>query len=563
MKISKADWESSSKIDRVAEYFSMPRLLHLRAEFLIHERVEAPDPAVRCICCDSMEARIAERFDGPRLLVDRVRGTRRLRDEVRDVEAWDRLAEEAEHIYCPLRCTREQFAVFGETDRRVIMLSGGSRAGKTTTSENWLLMRVLMRGGRRRRFWIVSQERQQSLEVANRMLFGDDDGPPVLPMALVRSYPTSAQAKDPKIVLIDGTVVELKHTSKKTGGNLKGKSVVDVLWDEAVETNSPAVYTVLVNRLTGSGGTMLMPTTPLAGHFLKSMVVDNVERQLEDGSRTGNPLFAMHFLRMRDNCWYPVKNIEDSYNACPDEATRRRECEGEWISAEGRLFKFFDREKHMVYGPERSLAEIGLVDVTAVAVRRLFAGDNPFMPGLRAPGSAKYIGGQDFNRTPMSVVVCQVEAMPLADGRPAPDPSDPACWRLWVFDVVQLRNTTTHQFAEHLGSVELARVMAEHGFDCRPCHYSDKNKPQNPRVQARVQLMHKLFLEGRIRVHGRPTTAALVKALVEQQADANGEPVKESNTASDRLSSTTDALSYLCWAMWQATPVREWKGLRR
>lgn len=597
--------------ERIVEYFRRPRLLHLRAEFLIHQRVA--ERGATCICCGSTEATIIERVPGPQVLIDRVTGTRRSRVDgaadrgQHEVEAtcFDETLElyrkQVEFVYAPIRCTREQHDVFIDRGRRFEMISGGNRAGKTKTAEHWLFWRWLLRGGRRRKFWIVSQELQQAFEVAQRLVYGDDESPPVFPEAVVRSMPTNARVKDPKIVLVDGTVIELRHTNKATGGNLKGKSVVDMLWDEAVETRSRAVFTVLNNRLTGRDGTCLISTTPLPGHFLKPLVVDIAERVEPNGTRTGNPLFGVHYLRMRDNVWYPAANIEKSYAASPDEATRRRECDGEWIASEGALWTFWNKERHQVYGEHRSLAELGRKDITQAAVKRLFTGDNPLSAGLRPPTRHHYLGGQDFNCNPMTVVVAQIEFDP-GDADDA-DPEDPKFWRLWVWDEVVKRNTNTRAFAEHLRSAELARVigwsesryarmpiicdatgaytdvsrnrmappskatqrattsagvMCEEGFDCRPCHYSERRKPENPRIAARTQLMHRLQREDRIRVHGR--CQQLLKSITEQQNRGDGIAEKESHHASDRLSSAIDALSYLCWAVFAETDRRTGGG---
>jgi hypothetical protein len=598
MKISKGDWESSSKVERVREYFSRPRLVHLRAEYLIHERVDVVDDSVRCACCGSAEARIFEREDGPQVLIDRVRGTRKIRDEFNAVR-FDQIAAKATYVYLPIRCTRQQAAIFHEQGRRVVMLSGGNRAGKTTSAENWLLLRWLRRGGRRRKFWVVSHELQQAFDVAARMVHGEADHPRVLPAEVVRSMPTSVRSKDPKVVLIDGSVIELRHTNKTTGGNLKGKAVVDILWDEAVETPSPAVYTVLVNRLTGSRGTMLCSTTPLPGHFLKKEVVDEAHTAHPDGTTSGSPLKAVHYLRMRDNVWYSRQGIEDSYASCRDETTRRRECDGEWLVGEGRLWTFWSPDRMQIWGEHRTLEERGLADVTEAAVRLRWPGENPFVRGLRPPSRIWYVGGQDFNCVPMSLVIAQIEGDPDA-------PADRSKWRLWIWDESVVKRTNTRAFAEHVASSELAdvcgwkvsryakmpilcdasgcytdptrhrmararaaptartsaaEIMSEGGFDCRPCHLNENKLPENPRIRARVDLLHRLMREDRIRVHSR--CKYLLKAIDEQEDDGRGVPVKESHHASDRLSGPIDAAGYLAWGIFAEPFDRQGGGFRR
>ena len=93
-----------------------------------------------------------------------------------------------------------------------------------------------------------------------------------------------------------------------------------------------------------------------------------------------------------------------------------------------------------------------------------------------------------------------------------------------------------------------AETMAAHGFDARaPWWWESSDKPKNPYVENSVHQMHALMRDGRLRVHER--CEDLLHALREQEADAEGLPVKESGTVSDRISSPIDALRYLCWAV--------------
>jgi hypothetical protein len=59
--------------------------------------------------------------------------------------------------------------------------------------------------------------------------------------------------------------------------------------------------------------------------------------------------------------------------------------------------------------------------------------------------------------------------------------------------------------------------------------------------------MHRLFRQGRILIHSR--CRSLITALDTQEANPDGSIAKESGQLSDRLSSPTDALRYLCWAL--------------
>lgn len=93
-----------------------------------------------------------------------------------------------------------------------------------------------------------------------------------------------------------------------------------------------------------------------------------------------------------------------------------------------------------------------------------------------------------------------------------------------------------------------AETMAAHGFDARaPWCWEASDKPRNPNIKNSVEQMHALMRDGRLRIHERCQN--LLHSIREQEADAQGLPLKESGTASDRLSSAIDALRYLCWAV--------------
>lgn len=108
-----------------------------------------------------------------------------------------------------------------------------------------------------------------------------------------------------------------------------------------------------------------------------------------------------------------------------------------------------------------------------------------------------------------------------------------------------------------------AQIYASHGFDPRPPMQSptEHQRPWNPSVRQSVSQVHTLMRAGRIRVHERCTV--LLRAIKTQESNPDGLPLKESGTASDRNSSTIDALRYACWAVYSGTNLEHGNGMSR
>ena len=108
--------ESARFLDYVEAVVDRPRLVLVRAEFLVHSRVppivvepgaanERPTVAPACWCCGSTTAHIVERIPDQRLLIDRVTGYRVHEDEAGSREAFDALAATAMAVPLYWRCT--------------------------------------------------------------------------------------------------------------------------------------------------------------------------------------------------------------------------------------------------------------------------------------------------------------------------------------------------------------------------------------------------------------------------------------------------------------------------
>ena len=511
-------------------------------------------------------ARIIEERDDLDLLVDRVTGERRLRVQVADKQAFDELAKLAKPITIPLRCHRHQLRLLLDNKHKIIAALGGNRSGKTTVGVYWLVRQWMLRGGRGATFWWVSPQRSQTMIGVAKLARGeysDRPQPPAFPPELVASYPDTERSSDQRIMMIDGSAISLQHASRPTGGNLKGRNVQAILLDEACEVAHRPNWTVMIARLMDSGGSIFAASTPKGGHWLKEEVVD--------AQRTNKDIHV-ESLSVRDNPWIPKVEIDRTIKSCRDENEVRREIDGQWVSDTGNLWIHFLLSKHTVDDPSFNMLR-DRQDITAQAVRDHWRGSNPYAKGLRtsAPG---FVAGQDFNVSPMSTVVAKVFG----------DPAKPDTWGIYVLDEIQSYQSDTWKHGQWLRSDKVragrvsyanipvacdstacnydptrvqgssvhgssaAKTLADMGFDARPCGYSAKGYPQNPRLLDSISLMHKLMREDRILVHGT-RCPQLLRALSEQQVRANGLPEKVSHTASDKLSGPIDALRYLCWAL--------------
>lgn len=572
---SKHQWEDSQAVHQLQAVFDSPVLLHVKTRILIHGRARKSDPA--CPCCGSKHARIVEERPDLDLLVDRVTGERRLRSEVQDVEAFDRLAATARRVDIPLRCHKGQLRLLLDTKHKIVGSLGGNRSGKTTTGVYWMVRQWILRGGKGATFWWVAPQRSQTLIGVEKLVTGevsDRPQPPALPLdpvtdqpILAVRWPETQRSSDQRIIMVDGSIIALQHASKPDADNLKGKSVRAIMLDEACAVKHRANWTVLVMRLADSGGQLYFATTPKAGHWLKDEVID---RQNEKEIHVSS-------LSSRDNPWQSKEELHRSIAVCRDENQVRREIDGQWVGDTGTLWIHFDPRKHTYDDPSFNLPK-DRVEVTQQAIRGYFRGGNPYQRSM-SPQNVSFIAGQDFNVNPMTTVIAKVFG----------DPKNPDTWGVCVVDEVVTHHTDTWKHgswmrsekcrngrvsyqgipivcdstacnfdptrtkgSSHYGS-SAAKTLVELGFDARPCAVSPKGYPVNPSLIDSISLMHQLMREGRLLIHGT-RCRDLLRALEEQTVKANGLPDKVSNTASDKLSSPIDALRYLCWSLFAPKP---------
>jgi hypothetical protein len=593
-------WKLASRAEAARKNLETARLIWIHRPIWIHEHRQPADGPGICKCCNSRHAIRVEDLEHIDVLIDRQTGRRWVRSQLKDKAGFDALAAQAERIDCPIRCSRKQLRVILDREHRVIGVFGGERGGKSTVEAEWFFDRVLERGGIGAQFWWVSKTRKKALAIGLKKLvkgeLTDRWNRPIIPAALVLGYPRGVQ-HDVPLLLVDGTEIWFHHASTPDGDNLKGEPPVAVVIDEGCTVDHQANWTQCLMRITDANGQLLTATTPIIGHYLQKEVreqgksYDDLDLlEPEDAAKVSTVWTS---LSQPDNPWLSAESIAQNVKALNgDELKIRAHIYGEWVAIGRLLWRHFDEVTHLREGPWRDIADWGLVPITKIAAAKFFRGTS---------SDLTRIGGQDFNVDPHNVVVIQVG---VPQGM---DSSDRRNWIVFVEDHVQKRGTVTelaaflqaeagrirklpsnyfaalaiacdpsgahknpHQTHGLKGATTLAREMVRHGFDCRPCHLSDKGKAMCPPIIDRVSLMHKLMSdrvttpEGvswpRLVIHGS-RAPELVYSFKTQIADDRGAPLKRSSTMSDTISGPTDALGYVIWALfsdheWRVTKPR-------
>lgn len=577
----------STQVDQIIRG-DIDDVLWVQAVILAHRRRVRPGSP--CPCCGSVLAEIAQTIQDVETLIDPVSGERVNR--AADPEWFDReKRENTVHVPVYLRCSEKQLPLLTDGDHKVIAALGGNRSGKSTVGVYWIARQWILKGGRGAQFWLLSYQLEQTHVMMEKLILGEFSSgyqsPPALPLIdgkplLARKWPESLQSADQTIYMIDGSRFRMHHARYK-GGNLKGKSVQGILGDEYTEIRHKENHTIALARLTESRGSLFISTTPMGGHWLKEELVDRVDANAA-------PDLTYTTLSQLDNPWVPEDEVQRLIRSIGDEVTVRREVHGEWIGNKGELWKHFDADVHVVDGDSYRVEDYlpGAKNVTKVATLKFWRGPNPYTR-VRMTHDSRHVAGQDFNTDFMNMVVGQVYEAPNG------------VRGLFISDEVVLRQATTPKFAQWLAegrgrrtrmpsypglpiacdpsggyyavhqvrsdknSTTDAKEMARGGFDCRPCHTqrsprTGKITPIHPPLHSSVSLVQKLFRENRLIIHSR--CADTIKALLTQEDDGRGRPVKISNTASDRLAGPTDALRYLVWPLFSTEYETRGKGFR-
>lgn len=606
---TKHDWRDAGydhKLALVENAFARPRLLHVRTEILVHdyaapvadalerlgagESVDACPPVPACACCGSRTASIVRRIRDVEILIDRETG-QRVRRELMPPDMFADIAAEAERVDIPLRVSAGQLDLLLGDNPRGLFASGGNRSGKTTIGLVWLVRQWLLHGGREKRFWLCSHTLPKAFRLWEKIFRGTGTSPPLLPLALAASYPESHRSSNLITRMVDGSIIDLRHFNDPSAENLKSDAIVAALVDEAAHLPSEDCFTALYNRTLDERGSIFLATTPRPGHYLKPKLVDpslDLARLrglgLDVPADHAGLLWLYRELSLFTNPWLDPIEVKIRVRAQGDEdPSVLRDVFGRWVANAGPLWRQFSTDRHVLRNECRALSEMpGWTDTTALVSRRLFARDNPAYRSLRA-SNPRHIGGMDVNISPHSTVLAQVAADPA-------DPTNRDKWKLIVWDMMQTdkgdasvhanalagkrfakmvrpdsdgatyhgigiivdgtaigRDPTAHRYGGNPKG--LPAVFGALGFDLRAAVYTDKHKPANPHKADSYLLLHRLLAEGRLIIHAR--CEPLINALQSQEDSGDGTtPIKVSHNASDRLSSSVDALRYLAWAVW-------------
>lgn len=579
-----------------------PRYLRLRAEVLVHDRVESP-PGAPCPCCKSRDAEIVERHEVADLVVD-LHGGARITEASVAPETWAELCSVAEHHDIPLRASRRQAALLlDETDRH-LFASGGNRSGKTTTALYWLALQWLRYGGPQRRFWLVASTTPKAYRLLEKLFKGTGgDSPPVLPSALVGSAPETHRSGNLLTTLVDGSLIDLKPFAGDPGAErAKSDPIVAAVVDEAAHLPSPDWLVALRGRCVDLRGRLFLASTPRPGSWVREIVDKALEFQRLDAAderkaTNSHEGAAWHLepFPMDENPWVPLANIErDRLTLDMSKPENQRDFAGLWVSNEGLCWVDFSPEKHVIAHEARDVSRLGPavlahhgaaghVPVTPRIVRRLFGRPNPHYRMARA-SNGRYIIGQDVNVSPMQSVLVQVTA-------PADKQDDPETFHYWIIDGVTTTRTNDLRHAERLVSTELARALDPLGsgsplkgcgvimdstainynstghrggsgniavewgrlfdLDVRaPMYRPTANGPgnRNPTREDNYRLIHRLLAERRLHVFSR--CGALLNAFELQLAEPDGCcPIDSRRGKYDELAGPMDAMRYAVYAI--------------
>lgn len=554
----------AERVQRFERRAYAPSVFYIRRPLHIYERVDD-------------EPKLVEERPHLDVILNADTGARSVLQKLTDPEKiaeWHDLAEDADTyvIDLPLTCTRKQLPAILDKYSKVVFAFGGNQSGKSQLGALWLFDRILERRGRY--LWLAPE--QEKTQVGVEKLCEDTDfARAVIPSELIVSAPDSARAGDQAIRLVDGSVVQLRYCSRK-GGNIKGLTGIRAAaMDEGTEIRHELNYTIATNRLLMANGQMIVPTTPVAGHWLQkkdqtTKTYAEIEALVAAGEQ--RPREAKIFITCHDNPWMSEEAIDSTIeaNGGENDPKVKREVFGLWVSEGEKLWRQYSPDRHLCEWARRDVEAYGFVNLTPIIAKSLFK-------GFTQKRDVLHIYGQDFNFNPYSVAECMVIAPRQSDHR------DPANWVLYINDEVIRQSRSTSDFAEwftrqagawygrdlakdYFGGAHIvadgtgfykgrdrrehisidAQVMKDAGCVVRAPRY-EKGKPSNPPRRVRIGFLNELMYRNRLLVN-RQRCPKAVFALENEVGDGTGDTLKKSNTAADRMSGITDAIGYLAYA---------------
>lgn len=573
-------------------------MLHVQRNLLIHERTEDGTP---CPCCGSREAVLVETLPWRDFLVDRFNGkTVHRHKQTPELQALydERVATSPAIRSIPANITvsRHQAEILTFTDDTGIRpstwwLAFAHRWGKTSVAARWLDDQIWLYGGRNRECVWVSYELETCWMALATMFIGTEETPAIVPPELIIQCPTSQKDKDWSVRLLNGTRVVWKHTKRKGAPNMRGYRFFAAVWDEATATPSADAeeyHHQIEARLLSDKGSLFVPTTPKHGHYIYPLATGPGARTMDDARQAlleeqKPPRDIRAEFSIYTNPWIDPAETDAKIES---KGGKREPLSGEWDMStltaktkrdyfglwtpEGELrFKSYRSDLHLTdsivhFG---RIDQAGYVDITPKIAAAIFRGhsSNP---------SIQLIGGCDFNVRPMSMAICKVLV------RKGTVDTDPLNWILYVHDLVQQSyQPNTWDFAKYVKDeahrwcqrgedgklyaqthlvcdgtgfgdyrgvkkTQDVKYLRDAGFICRaPDYEADNRTPKNPLRGPRFQTVNWLLDNKQILLNRSRTMELQNSFMNEIEAE------KRSGDAQDRLSSATDALGYLAWAI--------------
>ncbi|MCB9756269.1 MAG: hypothetical protein H6713_40635, partial [Myxococcales bacterium] len=431
---STTTYEDPRVVDRIERFVMRAPIVRVRTVLYVHERYDDGEEGPPCPCCSSRVCHVVQEIDDLDLMIDRFRGIRvaRWRLDPEDQAEYDEIAQgdDVEELVIPLRCSRKQLDII-LCDARLVIVTGGSRAGKTQVSQIWLLRRILRDGGPGSLFWILGPDLRAAWLAHAKMIWGTSTADPVLPAdresgdpLLCRRWPDrdrGQQAKDKRTLFLDGSTLDLRPLDRNDASRIRGEAISAGVVEEASAVKSSENLIDASNRVVDTGGSILMSTTPDDNEFLEECIASahDEERNAVEEPRT------VHFeLSRYDNPWLTTasvdKDVEDLRKKA-GQAAVDRQILGKWVPrGNARQHVHFDFDCHVL--PTRQNLDIevwtdpttgeGFLDVTKAAIKKLLPPRNPLRRGHQASNFA-YIGGLDVNKRPITLIVAKIFAREL------------------------------------------------------------------------------------------------------------------------------------------------------
>lgn len=456
---------------------------------------------------------------------------------------------------------------------------------KTQTGCYWAARQWMLRGGAGTIAWLLGPELDRAFVLVEKLFDGEPGNPAVFPPELVLSRPTSTRDVDPHALMLDRSILQVKHTGS-SGKNLTARNVVWWLWTEAATTADVKNYVRLRGRIVQSKGQGYLDAVPEPRNWIKPALIDAAQGEADEAARAdarGEPFrrsIKLRSLSAMGNPWVDEQEAREFMRDLQaiDPRIAAREGGGEWTGDADLLFSLDSSTVSYDFGPtdaSSALERLGLEDCTEQASLRWFA----------RPHS--WICAVDVNAFPHTVLIGKL-AVPLKSS-----PRVPRNWHAVFMDALQLWGVDSAEAAKGLLEFRAGRyrgagvlldatstlanhnaagtlnarkriiprlAFADAGFEVRGPKWgpSRRDKPRefaNPDRVDGSEVCRMMLRDERVHID-RQTCGDFIFALRNQESDPDGfTPVKHPNTNQDRfVASFVECFRYWAWPFFSIDP---------